>query len=92
MTRMPKHLVGAAALLGAAALALPALAQGGGGGTTHRHGAPGAGMMGGTMDRGLMRPGMSGGCGQMMHGMRDGERSGRPNQQWRHPSPAPDRG
>jgi hypothetical protein len=91
MTTMPKHPVRAAALLGAAALALPALAQGGGG-TTHRHGAPGAGMMGGMMDRGLMRQGMSEGCSQMMQGMRDGEHGGRPNQQWRRPLPAPDRG
>jgi hypothetical protein len=91
MTRMPKHLVGAAALLGAAALTLPALAQGGGD-MTRRRGAPASWIVSGTMDRGLVRQGMSGGCSQMVQGMRDGAHGGRPNQQWRHPLPAPGRG
>ena len=86
MTRISKHLLAASALLGAAMLAVPALAQRGGDmmGRPHMNGS---GMMGGRMGRGEMAQM----CGQMMQGMPGREHGGRPNQQWRRPAPTPDR-
>ncbi|WP_149536704.1 hypothetical protein [Siccirubricoccus phaeus] len=88
MTRISRHLLAASALLGAAALAVPALAQRGDGGMTGRPHMNGSGMMGGRMGRGDMAQM----CGRMMQGMPGGEHGGRPNQQWRRRAPAPDRG
>lgn len=88
MTRIPKRLLAAFALLGAAMLAVPALAQRGGGDMTGRPHMNGSGMMGGRMGRGDMAQM----CGRMMQGMPGGEHGGRPNQQWRCRASAPGRG
>lgn len=87
MTRTSKHLLAASALLGAAALAVPALAQRDGGAMMQRPQMNGSGMMGDRMDR----DNMAQMCGQMMQGMPGGGHGGRPNQQWRHPRPTPGR-
>lgn len=86
MTRIPKHLLAASALLGAATLAVPALAQRDG--MKERPHMSGSGMTGDHMGRGEMAQM----CGRMMRGMPGGGNDGRPNQQWRQRAPAPNRG
>lgn len=88
MKRISKHLLAASALLGTAALAVPGLAQRDGGAMMQRPQMNGSGMMGGRMDR----DNMAQMCAQMMQGMPGGGHGGRPNQQWRQRTPAPDRG
>lgn len=84
------------ALVGAVALAVPALAQNHAG-SANRSMMDSAGMMasggmghmmGGNMDRDAMAEG----CGRMMQSMQNDGYSGRPNQQWRHPAPGRDHG
>lgn len=92
MTRILRHLLAVSALLGAAALVVPALAQ-------NRHDASGRRdigsfeMMGtgGMSGRSMSRGGMAGMCGGMMQSMQDGRRS-RPNEQWRRHAAAAERG
>ncbi|MCB4824859.1 hypothetical protein [Roseicella aerolata] len=86
MARISRHLLAASALLGAATLAVPALAQRGG--MMERPHMNGSGMMGGRMGRGDMAQM----CGRMTQGMPGGEQGGHPNQQWRRRAPAPGRG
>ena len=86
MTRIPKHLLAASALLGAATLAVPALAQRGG--MMERPHMSGSGMTGGHMDRGEVAQM----CGRMTQGRPGGGNGGRPNQQWRPRAPASNRG
>jgi hypothetical protein len=91
MARISKRLLATSALLGAAMLAVPAVAQRDGGDMMERSRTNGSGMMGDRMGRGDMAQM----CGRMMQGMPGdpgGEQGVRPNQQWRRRAPSPDRG
>jgi hypothetical protein len=90
VTGISKRLLATSILLGAAMLAVPALAQRGGGDMMDRSRANGSQMMGSRMSRGDMAQM----CGRMMQGMSGGpggDQGGHPNQQWRRRAPAPDR-
>ena len=83
------HLVAAATLVGAAALASAALAEEGAAMGGHRMDAAGMMRGGGMMEGRMIQGGMAGMCGEMMLGMESGGRDGRPNEQWRHHAPTP---
>ncbi|MCW3477540.1 hypothetical protein [Limobrevibacterium gyesilva] len=85
MTRISRHLFAASTLLGVAALAVPVFADNGYGNMMDRHG------MGDMMGRHMPRGDMAGMCGEMMQSMQGGGRDRRPNDQWRRPTPTPER-